>query len=83
MKNEKRYPHTRPFLTTAVKDGHLVLRVRQATQLGYAEVPPGGCFDPSYPSSHLRRARTIEGGHLANALTASGTSMLCLFMEIE
>lgn len=83
MKNEKSYPHTRPFLTTAVKDGHLVLRVRQATTLGYAEVPPCGCFDPSYPSSHLRRARTIQGGHLANALTASGTSMLCIFLEYE
>lgn len=83
MKNEKQYPHTRPFLTTAVRDGHLVLRVRQATTLGYAEVPHKGCFDPSYPNSPYRRARTISGGNLANALTASGTSILCIFLEYE
>lgn len=83
MKNEKQHPHTRPFLTTAVKDGHLVLRVRQATTLGYAEVHPLGCFDPSYPNSPFRRARTIGQGHIANTLTASGTSMLCIFLEYE
>lgn len=39
-----------------------VLKIRQATEKGYIECHPNGCFDGSYPSSKLRRGRVQGGG---------------------
>lgn len=83
MPKDKPYPHRRPFLTTAIVNGQLVLRIRQATILGYAEAPPGTAFDLSYPSSHLRRARTIHQGTITNAITSTGAAMLCTLIEYK
>lgn len=53
----------RPFIEiTADERGETVMRVRQATEQGYADCPVWGCVDLAYPTSQLRRARTIGGG---------------------
>lgn len=52
----------RPFITFADIDGNTVMRVRQATELGYAEIPVWGCADLAYPTSALRRSRAVGGG---------------------
>lgn len=83
MTKDKPYPHRRPFLATAIVNGQLVLRIRQATILGYAQATPGTAFDLSYPSSNLRRARTIQGGTITNALTSTGAAMLCTLIEYK
>lgn len=83
MSKDKPHPHRRPFLTTAIVHGQLVLRIRQATALGYAEATAGTTFDLSYPSSTLRRARTIAGGTITNALTSTGAAMLCTLIEYK
>ena len=44
------------------------IRVRQATKRGYVEVPRGGVFDGSYPTSRTRRGRYQNG--LCPTLTA-------------
>ena len=44
------------------------IRIRQATSLGYIEVPVGGVFDWSYPDSPTRRGRYQHG--LCPTLTA-------------
>ncbi len=59
----------RQFLELVDKGGATVLQVRQATEQGYAEVPAWGVCDLAYPTSQLRRARTVGGGRLVNALT--------------
>lgn len=74
------YEHRVPFLSLAEKEDEVVLRVRQATEKGYAEVPVGGCADLAYPDSAIRRSRTVGGGQLVNALTCS--HQLCVFVEI-
>ena len=56
------YDTTQPFLSFADVEGETVMRVRQATELGYAECPVGGCVDLAYPTSALRRSRTVGGG---------------------
>lgn len=38
------------------------LRIREATEKGYAEVEVGGVFDASYPTSKTRRGRVQQGG---------------------
>ena len=38
------------------------IRIREATEKGYAEVCEGGVFDASYPASKTRRGRVQEGG---------------------
>jgi DNA (cytosine-5)-methyltransferase 1 len=38
------------------------IRIREATEKGYAEVGIGGVFDASYPTSKTRRGRVQEGG---------------------
>ena len=63
------YENDRPFMQMVDVDGTTVLRVRQATELGYTDVPVCGCVDIAYPNSTLRRSRTIGGGKLVNALT--------------
>lgn len=37
------------------------LKIRQATSKGYIEVPVGGVFDASYPTSKTRRGRYQKG----------------------
>ena len=59
----------RQFLELVDENGATVLHVRQATEQGYAVVPPRGVCDLAYPTSQLRRARTVGGGRLVNALT--------------
>ena len=58
------YEHRVPFLSLAEKEDEVVLRVRQATEKGYAEVPVGGCADLAYPDSAIRRSRTVGGGQI-------------------
>lgn len=74
----KHYKHDRPFLNLRGD----VLEVRQATETGYIECPPGGLFDASYPNSTLRRARVVGGGKLAPALMA-GASELYIFIVYD
>lgn len=38
------------------------LRIPQATQEGYIEVEPMGCFNAAYMDSDTRRGRVIGGG---------------------
>ncbi len=59
----------RPFMQWVDADGKTFLRVRQATEQGYTDCPVWGCVDLAYPGSQLRRARTVDGGRLANAIT--------------
>jgi hypothetical protein len=52
----------RPFMQMVDVEGETFLRVRQATEQGYTDCPVYGCIDLAYPTSQLRRARTIGGG---------------------
>ena len=70
----------RPFLQLVDVDGETFLRIRQATEQGYTDCPCPGAADLSYPSSALRRSRTV-GGKLVNALTAASGG-ICLFVEL-
>lgn len=69
-----------PFLQIVDINGSTFLRIRQATEQGYTDCPVFGVCDISYPASSLRRARTISGGRLANALTCS--QPLVAFVEL-
>ena len=71
----------RPFLQLVDVGGETFLRIRQATEQGYTDCPCPGAADLSYPSSALRRGRTVGGGKLVNALTASGGGG-CVFVEL-
>ena len=72
----------RPFLQLVDVDGETFLRIRQATEQGYTDCPCPGAADLSYPSSALRRSRTVGGGgKLVNALTAASGG-ICLFVEL-
>ena len=51
----------RPFLQLVDVDGETFLRIRQATEQGYTDCPCPGAADLSYPSSALRRSRTVGG----------------------
>ena len=73
------YSTDRPFLQLVDVDGETFLRIRQATEQGYTDCP--GAADLSYPSSALRRSRTVGGGKLVNALTAASGG-ICLFVEL-
>lgn len=94
MKNGKRYgfyPNGtlyriysttgRPFLWLVDVDGVTFLRIRQATEQGYTDCPCPGAADLSYPSSALRRSRTVGNGKLVNALTAASGGV-CVFVEL-
>lgn len=48
------------------------LRIRQATEKGYIEVPVGGVFDGTYATSLTRRGRVQGGGMISPTVTASG-----------
>lgn len=94
MKNGKRYgfyPNgtlyriysttDRPFLQLVDVDGVTFLRIRQATEQGYTDCPCPGTADLNYPTSALRRSRTVGGGKLVNALTAASGG-ICVFVEL-
>ena len=65
------YDTSQPFAQFVDIDGETYLRVRQATEIGYTDCPVGGCVDLAYPTSALRRSRTVADGRLVNALTCS------------
>ena len=69
----------RQFLELVDENGVMVLHVRQATEQGYAVVPPWGVCDLAYPTSQLRMARTVGGGRLVNALTCG--AQFVVFVE--
>lgn len=75
------YSTDRPFLQLVDIDGETFLRIRQATEQGYTDCPCPGAADLSYPSSALRRSRTVGGGKLVNALTAASGG-ICVFVEL-
>lgn len=52
----------RPFLQLVDMNGDTFLRIRQATEQGYIDCPVFGAADLSYPTSALRRSRTVGGG---------------------
>lgn len=71
----------RSFLQLVDIDGETFLRIRQATEQGYTDCPVFGAADLSYPSSGLRRSRTVGNGKLVNALTAASGGV-CVFVEL-
>lgn len=71
----------RPFLQVVDVGGETYLRIRQATELDYTDCPRPGAADLNYPSSALRRSRTVGEGKLVNALTAA-TGGICVFVEL-
>lgn len=77
------YDTSRPFLqmVNEAETGDTFLRIRQATEQGYTDCPVLGVCDLAYPTSAIRRSRTIGGGKLANALTSNG-QQLCVFVEL-
>jgi len=58
------YDSDEPFLRLVAdaKTGDTYLRIRQATEQGYTDCHVFGVCDLAYPSSALRRSRTIMGG---------------------
>ena len=71
----------RPFLEIVNKEGTTMLRVRQATNKGYADCMLNGAIDLSYPQSRTRRGRVMGGGNIANTITTEGN--ICLFTKIR
>lgn len=55
------YSTTDRFFSWWTERGETFLRIRQATELGYTDCPCPGAADLSYPSSALRRSRTVGG----------------------
>lgn len=74
-------PPTVRFFEIVDIEGKTFLRIRQATELGYTDCPAPGAADLSYPSSALRRSRTVGGGKLVNALTAASSNPF-VFVEL-
>ena len=58
------YDTSRPFLqiVNEAETGDTFLRIRQATEQGYTDCPVLGVCDLAYPTSAIRRSRTIGGG---------------------
>lgn len=72
----------RPFLQLVDVKDETFLRIRQATEQGYTDCPVFGAADLSYPTSALRRSRTVGGGgRLVNALTAASGGIY-VFVEL-
>ena len=82
MSKVKYYPAEGPFLSTALRGGQYVLRVRQATEQGYIECLPFGVADLAYPTSQLRRARVKDDGMVASSLMAGEVSQ-CVFIVYD
>ena len=51
------------------------VKIKQATQQGYAECKLGGVADPSFPTSKTHRGRVQDGGDTCPTLTASETGI--------
>lgn len=49
------------------------MKVHQATKTGYVDVPIGGVFDSSYPTSKTRRGRIQGGGRISPTLTSASS----------
>lgn len=65
-------------LTTVQKDNLLLeptVKIKQATQQGYAECKLGGVADLFYPTSKTRRGRVQDGGDTCPTLTATETGV--------
>ena len=58
------------------------LRIPQATQQGYVEVPVGSVFDASYPNSKSRRGRLQDEGKTSPTLMAGGEPP-CYYEGVE
>ena len=56
--------------------------VPQAVKAGWIEVPPGGLFDYSYPTSKNRRGRVQGGGMICPAIM-HGQSLILYYEGIE
>lgn len=56
------YDTDTPFITFVDKNNETFLRVRQATEQGYTDCPVYGSVDLAYPTSSIRRSRTVGGG---------------------
>ena len=70
---------SRPLAQMVDVDGQTYLRVRQTTELVYADCPVGGCCGLSYPNSTSKRGRVIGGGMITKTL-ARGQ---CLVVLVE
>ncbi len=55
------------------------IKIRQATQLGYALCIVGGVADLSFPTSQTRRGRTEDMGNICPTLTT--TNVFYVFEE--
>lgn len=71
----------RPLLKIVNEEGTTMLRVRQATQQGYADCILNGAIDLNYPQSRTRRGRVIGRAIIANTITTEGN--ICLFTKIR
>ena len=56
-------------------------RSEELKDAGYTDCPAPGAADLSYPTSALRRSRTVGGGKLVNALTAASSNPF-VFLEL-
>ena len=56
-------------------------RSEELKDAGYTDCPAPGAADLSYPTSALRRSRTVWGGKLVNALTAASSNPF-VFLEL-
>ena len=67
-----------PTLTSASADEKILeptVKIKQATQQGYAECKLGGVADLSYPTSKTRRGRVQDNGDTCPTLTATETGV--------
>ena len=69
----------RPFLEIVDIEGETFLRIRQATELGYTDCPVFGAADLNYPTSALRRSRTIGGVNWRMHSRLPAAIRLCLW----
>lgn len=68
----------RPFLQIVQNDqGDTILRIRQSTEQGYTDCHVFGVCDLAYPSSTLRRSRTIMGGDWRTLSLVTDSNFLC------
>ena len=56
-------------------------RSEELKDAGYTDCTAPGAADLNYPTSALRRSRTIGGGKLVNALTAASSNPF-VFVEL-
>ena len=68
----------RPFLEIVDIEGETFLRIRQATELGYTDCPVFGAADLNYPTSALRRSRTIWGGQIGECTHGCQQQSVCV-----